>query len=277
LAKRQLQHFLMLRKILTSLGGGAGAAPARPSASPIEEVLLRQIVEARAQDPTIGARVASKEILRRLGNMLATETGVHAESLFCALGALAGYACQTAVRTQATARGLPAAALLAAAQGEDGHTYYRSGSVDAMLAESQNAVWSLLMDGARQAGFETLPDVGELFHHVASSIGTPDFGKPRQRGPRAPRDLPYLYLRSQWPAFQPMVMKFCSAPDQWPLAYAYAIQEALQRYRQQFEPGAAAALAMECAIAMSRIDFSTHGQASTPLQSRSKAATLATP
>ena len=267
----------MLKKILTSLGGGAGAAPARPAASPIEEVLLRQIVEARAQDPLIGARIASKEILRRLGNMLATDTGVHAESLFCALGALAGYACQTAVRAQATARGVTPATLLPPSQEADGRTYYRSGSVDALLAETQSAVWCMLMDGARQAGFETLPDVGELFHHVAGSIGTPEFGKPRQRGPRAPRDLPFLYLRAQWPAFQPMVMKFCSAPDQWPVAYAYAIQEALQRYRQQFEPGAAAALAMECAIAMSRIDFATHGQASTPLQSRSKAATLATP
>ncbi|UGQ45916.1 hypothetical protein [Massilia endophytica] len=264
----------MLRKFLTSFTG-AGAAPPRARGNPIEDALLKQVVEARAQDPLIGARVAARELLRRLGNIFTQDQGVHAESLFCALGALGGYACQAAVRAQATARGVAPASLLTAERGADGHTYYSGNALHALLDGTPNGLWPLISESARTLRFELLPDIREIFRHVDSTVGTPAFGKPRSAGPRAPRDLPFLYLRTHWTAFHPTVMKFCSAPEQWPMVYGFAIREALERYRQQMEPGAAATLAMECADAMSRIDLATHGQPAEPVRRPARAATLA--
>jgi hypothetical protein len=61
-----------------------------------EVALLEVIANGKASDPLIGAKVAGKEVLHRLIRAMTNEKGVQVESLFTALGALAGFSCQMA-------------------------------------------------------------------------------------------------------------------------------------------------------------------------------------
>ena len=50
---------------------------------------FQAINEKRREDPLIGAKIGAKEIFHRIAQGMKDERGVHAESLLCALGALA--------------------------------------------------------------------------------------------------------------------------------------------------------------------------------------------
>ena len=110
----------MLKKLFGLLAGAkaglatpaVAARAASPSASASatrtpEDILLRSIAERAKIDPMIGAKLGGKEIFERLVRGMKTDRGVHTESLLCALGALAGYACQASLRANALAKGLP--------------------------------------------------------------------------------------------------------------------------------------------------------------------------
>src|SRR5690349_7973973 len=82
---------------------------ARPGAGarrPQDATFLATLDKLKQADPLIGAKMGGKEVLSRLLAGMKTDKGVHAESLFCALGALAGYACQAQLRAQAMALGM---------------------------------------------------------------------------------------------------------------------------------------------------------------------------
>src|SRR6185295_15477798 len=128
------------------LAGGSVSA----TADAVDDSLLEAIRAKRGTDPLIGAKVAGREILGRLIIAMKNEKGVHSESLCCALGALAGYACQASLRAQSL----------------------ESGSLIKLLAEDPHSVWSLAAGAAQQAGATELPDLASIFKHVAATIGT---------------------------------------------------------------------------------------------------------
>ena len=62
--------------------------------NPILVALRRQIQAQEKENPHIAAQIASRIILDKLLALLKDDSGVHVESAFAMLGALAGYACQ---------------------------------------------------------------------------------------------------------------------------------------------------------------------------------------
>ena len=174
----------MMKKLLALVGGSATAhANSQPTGNPAEEALLRQIAGRSKTDPLIGAKIGSKEVTQRLLGGMKTDRGVHIESLLCALGALAGYSCQAALRAQALARGLPEVALLTSVQTKDGKTYFFGDHLNKPLAESQYSVWGISAGGAQQAGCKKLPDIAEIFKYTSTVVGTDAFGKLRIPSP----------------------------------------------------------------------------------------------
>jgi hypothetical protein len=221
-----------------------------------EEALLRQIAEHSKTEPLFGAKVAGHEVTLRLLNSMKSERGVHFESLFCALGSLAGYSCQASVRSQAIARGLPEAALLITAHTTDGRNYFFGDNLNKPLAESQNSVWSLASGAAQSAGCVVTLDLGDIFRHNAEVLGTPSFGSPRIPERHKPQELPLNYLRALWPALKPMIMKFCPNPEHWPILFGLSIQEVIAMAKRTLDPCVALLIVMECAIPMSKVDLS---------------------
>lgn len=226
-----------------------------PAVSPATAALMRLIEERSAEDPLIGAKLGAKEVLERLLRVMATGQGVHIESLLCALGALAGYACQANLRGQALALGVAETAALTTVELADGQRFYFGDPLNQLLFESPQSVWGLAAGMAQHLGTEPSLDVPAIFEHVAGTLGEPDFGCPRVPAGHQPGDLPAHYLRALWPTLLPTLKRFCARPNDWHLLYGLAIQQAMELGREALDPELALALVMESAIPMSHVDF----------------------
>ena len=234
--------------------------PKKPATKdPALEAMVRAIQQQKQADPFIGAKIAGKEILGRLMNAFKDERGVHSESLCCALGALAGYACQASVRAQSIAKGLDPDAGFSIATAKDGRKYFFGDPLNKLVAEDKYSVWSMAAGAAQAAGATQMPDLEGIFKHVAATVGGEGFGQPRYTDKNTAGDLPINYLTSIWPAFLPMVKKLTGDPALWPMAYAFAIQEAITLMKGVVPPARALGIVMESAIPMSKVDLAAAG------------------
>ncbi|OOG47647.1 hypothetical protein B0B52_00965 [Polaromonas sp. A23] len=184
-----------------------------------------------------------------------SEKGVHIESLLCALGALAGYACQANLRAQAQLKGLPETAAFQIVNTTNGKQYFFGDPLNNAVAGSQYSVWGLAGGAAQHAGAKEFPDINELFSHAASTVGGDQFGIPRIPENHKAGDTPINYLKALWPAMLPTVKLFCPTPVDWPILYSLAIQEAIDTAKNVIDPALAFKIVMESAIPMSKVDL----------------------
>ncbi|WFP49428.1 hypothetical protein PL263_15165 [Methylomonas sp. EFPC3] len=222
---------------------------------PAFESLLAAIRERSQEDPLAGAKIAAQEVFHRLTAAMQNDKGVHAESLLCALGALAGYACQASVRQRNLAEGLAAEAGFVVIEGTDGNRYFYGDALNSPLAESQYSVWGLAAAAAQKSGCQALLDVGELFRHSANTLGSAEFGVLRLPLRQSPADKPLNYLKALWPNLLPTVQLLCPAAAHWPILFGLAIQDAIHGGKTVIDPCIALKIVMESAITMSKVDL----------------------
>lgn len=259
----------MIGKLFARFRSGSpqAAAPVAPKAAdPAEEALLRVIAKESGADPLIGAKVAAKAVTRRLMDAMKTGQGIHVESLLCALGGLAGYACQAATRAAAVSQGLDGATALVRVETADGGILFFGDELNRLLVHARYSVWGVAAGGAQPAGCNDLPDMDEIFEYVAGAVGTPAFGIPRVPEQHRPHDTPVHYVTRWWPELQPILARYCADPGHWPVAVSLSVQEVIVAGKPVLEPGLALRLAMEAAVSMSKIDLAatmplTAGQA----------------
>jgi hypothetical protein len=200
-------------------------------------------------DPLMPAKIAAREVTKRLRQQLEIDGAVHVESLICALGSLAGYACQVAVSSRAT-RGASKHVLTAHTQHAGGH--FLGDALYKVLAESRHSVWKIAANGAELAGCKTPPDLAEILSHTSVVLGTESFGVPRMPKQHRAGDLPMNYVRKYWTELKAVIERACPSPEQWPIVFALAIRDSLIAHKDTFDPGVALRLAMESASAMTK-------------------------
>ncbi|MDL2321992.1 hypothetical protein LJC47_06595 [Desulfosarcina sp. OttesenSCG-928-B08] len=226
------------------------------SLDPRAQALFNAIRERSAQDPLVGAKIGGKEILQRLLDAMKNERGVHAESLMCVLGALAGYACQACLRAQAVTEKMHADAAFHVMETDDGGRYFFGDPLNNLLISAKYSVWGLAGAAAQQAGVKDLLDLNDIFAHTASALGTPLFGVPRVPENHRAGDLPINYLKALWPQVFPTIQQFCPNPAHWPILLGLAIQEAINMSISVLSPDLSLKMVMESAIPMSKVDLS---------------------
>lgn len=209
------------------------------------ESLHRQAIERTRLDPLQGAKAGSRELVRIVAEQLQSRGDTRPESLLCALGALAGFACQVSARTNAFAHGMPQRDYLA----ED---------LSLLLFGMEYSVWGLVAGAARHNGCMNFPEPAEIWAHVGKTLGTPEFGVPRVPGQHAARQLPADYLRLFWPMLKPVIARYCNNPAHWPIMCALALQQAIEKGQGRIDAEMAMRMALESALPMARIhaDFS---------------------
>lgn len=192
-------------------------------------------------------------VLYRLWATLQDRRGIHAESLLTCLGALAGYSCQACVRQTAALPGVDLAKYaLATLEARDGTRYVSGDALSVPLSESPLSICALVSLTLRKLG-EPPPDLEDIFDHVAQTVGTRAFGVPRVPGRHRPRRPAIVYLRQVWPQILPIAQRFCRKPMQMPLLFGIALQRAIEVTRELLSPALAASIALECAVAMSKV------------------------
>ena len=251
--------FDLLFKKATTPKAAAVAVPNRaPEELTPEQRAARQadLERQKKNDPLIGPKMGAKQVNNSLIRGMRNTKGVHIESYLTALGALAGYSCQMSVREALQRSNLPPEEnhVLVVANGADGKKYFFGDALNKPLAEDPYSVWGLAAGAAQKMGAK-LPDIGEIFSHVAATVGRRDFGVPRLPEDRQPDKRPVEYVKAVWPTLLPVVKSFCDDPAEWPMLFAIAVQETIFMAKDVIEPGLAVTVVMESAVPMSKIDL----------------------
>jgi hypothetical protein len=216
---------------------------------------MRETDDHAGRDPVDMVRLGAKKIYLDLCNKVKSDGQVHFGSLFCSIGSLAGYACQSGLRELAIAKGLPPAEPFQVVETKDGTRYFFGDHINYALVESQYSVWNLAAGAAQNAGCQDFPDLAEIFKHTSSAIGTDRFGIPRFPAGYDARDTPESYLKSFWPQLVPTVRQYSPDPELWRVLFGLVVQEAIAATASLVQPYVILKIVMEAAIPMSKIDL----------------------
>jgi hypothetical protein len=216
---------------------------------PALESLLAAIAERRAQDPLVGARLGAAEVRRRLLDAMASERGVHVESLLAVSGALAGQACQASLRAQARAAGKAETDGLHQLTTEDGGAFLVGEPLAQALFGGRYSPWSLAAGAAEQAGCRALPDPAELHRHGMETLGHDSFGVPRVPSSHLPMPESLELLPAIWPAVMPLVQRLCPDPSEWPILFGLLAQQIITMAKEVLDPCLALRIVMDTAVA----------------------------
>jgi hypothetical protein len=185
------------------------------------------------------------------------------------VGALAGFAAQNAALRSIGRPPVPQGAIVMVEAGSE--KYYFGDRINGYLLRQpggdKHPLWSYIAAAALQAGLPQakLPDVGEMFEHVAKTIGTPAFGIPRaltqQPAPITPRKALELF----WPSVKALLSNTAGpgpegtsvAQEHWWLVVALVARQFIIMAKDTLNPGISLSLIMESAIAMSKVDPQT--------------------
>jgi len=218
-----------------------------------EEELLKTINEKRKEDPLIGAKIGSKELIERIISALKKRNGVHTESLLCILGALGGYACHIAIREVCVDSGkLPENQAFTIVGGADGNKYYFGDYVNQPLVQDKFSFWALVAGEAKHHG-AVLPDINLTFAAVAKTVGSDKFGIPNVPEHHKAGSLPIQYLKALWGQVSRFLDKFCESPVEKPILIGMAAQKAIEMSKDVIPPEIAVQLLMESAVPMSKV------------------------
>jgi hypothetical protein len=224
------------------LGKQKPPSPAAPAA-----------VVAPSEDEIARARTAGSSALAMVMQALKDDRGIHLESLFCALGAMAGCACQASVRAESIAVGEPADSRFEVATTADGRRFLFGDALNQPLAENRLSLWSLVAGAAAHDGARQLPDLVEVFKHNAAALGTQGFGIPRLPPEHPLQSTPIAYARKLWPEMSALLARELPQPRLWPVALGLAIQELMAKTRGNLPPDIIARIVIESAIPVSKV------------------------
>lgn len=236
----------------------AVGAARSPIAGALEEKLLQQIQEKSSSDPLIGAKVVSRELVRLVMMTMKDGRGVHIESLLCAMGAMAGYACQAGIRAQAVAAGKPPNVYFQIVEMKSGLHFYFGDTLNGPLAQDRLSIWSLAAGVVSQQGVKALPKLQDMFSRVAKQVGEESFGRVDFPEGHNASDLPINYVKHLYPKFAPLVERLTGNPKHWSVAWGLAIQEVLKQSKGALDPALALNIVMQSAIPMSKVELSEY-------------------
>ncbi len=220
-----------------------------PSPDPLDEAIAAR----RAQDPLVGARIGAEEISRRLLKAMASDRGVHVESLLAVCGALAGQACQAGVRARSRAAGLAELSGLHVVGTADGGSCLVGEGLVQALFNDPYSTWGLAAGAAQQAGCTALPDPTALWRHGMEQLGQGDFGVPQVPDAHQPSPESLQSLPTLWPALLPLAQRFCPDAAEWPILYGLVAQKAITMGREVIDPCLALRIVMDTAIASAMV------------------------
>jgi hypothetical protein len=248
---------------------------AAPAADGIElSFAAEQSVETRAvasdeSDPLTGELVDWLQFELRRGR------DVQQEAVLCALGALAGYAAQQAIREALVKTGkLTLDQAFAVIETRSGEVFFFGELLNTVIVAKDVArnssgnsngngaaanggpghasIWKIVSDGGRDAGAINLPDVTDIIKNCAATVGRDEFGIPRVADAHMPNILPREAVSRFWPAARRKLAG--KDPMSWPLHLALAARSLIISLKHAVRPDIAVQIVMEAAVPMSKID-----------------------
>ena len=217
--------------------------------------------------------LAIGNLRNNLLHRLATQRGVHIESMLTAVGALAGFAAQNAALVSvdeiARRHGKVASGSLAIVRPKSGGVFIMGELPNTYLYEDEGdfPLWTFL---ARASGLRPaqLPVQRELARQVAETIGEPSFGLLHCPDDHRPSHQPIEFLKLLWswtedllrmppPSGMPPDAEPPLKEVWWPVIIATVAGQLIEMSKAMLDPALGCALAMEAAIITSKVDPKT--------------------
>jgi len=222
-------------------------------------------------DPLRGpaAGLAMGALNALIAKTLAKDGRLQLETLFSALGALAGFAAQHAVRQECVVDGgMAEDEAFLIVQSKSGERFYFGDRINRQLAPEHPqamTLFSIVGGEAMRLGAkkEELPDVLGIFERVAKSLDSPDFGVPDMPAGHKPYLSPKKSVAVFWNAVvtaftrepvKPVPGFALVEPKLWPLALATMAAGYMGQFQKHLSPALAARAFMEAAVPMSKVD-----------------------
>ncbi len=201
-------------------------------------------------NPTVYKKCADELFARLMLGLKSPDGSLHPQSFLCALGSLAGYACQQDVINEyVRGKGLAPENVFDIIPSKSGEKFFFSELVDNKLAGDDHSVWTYVSAVLVKAN-SAAPDVKEIFEHSIKSCGSEDFG--RVRGCETGEDI-RGYVSLMWkPAEQ--IISECPQGTMY-AAVAMAAQKAMNAFRSVLPLTEQARIIMESAAAAARLSL----------------------
>jgi hypothetical protein len=244
------------------------AAPPRPPAP--QQAKAPAVTPWQEQPEASACDAAVRNLLNALPARLTLDGRVHSETCLAAIGAIAGFSAQCALFEHLQDSG-DAALLkhLRMATANTGSEYFFGEPLNHMLvpasdAESNGRLWSLAVAGAINAGLwpSDLPDLGEMFSHVATTLASEAEGWPSVARTHQPHMNGKETLEIVWPVAMdcfngraPNAPRNQPVPTRhWPAVTGHVAGALIQRTASHVHPRTALILVIESAIYASKIN-----------------------
>lgn len=197
-----------------------------------------------------------------MARQIKTAGHIHSETILTEIGALAGFAAQMSIRKAIIeAQRLAPDTVLTEVVTRSGERYYFSDLLNWILFENTSqppySIWTYVSAAVPDALRAQLPDVLDIVSYAARTIGTPQYGVPRLPAAHRPHKLPFPALVEHWRVVRGELVASNRDPADWPFDLAVAAQWQMQTSRDLVALPLAAAIVMEAAIPMSKIDPDT--------------------
>ena len=198
---------------------------------------------------------------------------IQQEAVLCALGALAGYAAQQAIREALVKTGkLTLDQAFAVIETRSGEVFFFGELLNAVIVAKDDArslrssnggtgaaggsghasIWKIVSEGGHDAGAINLPDVADIIKNCAATVGRDEFGIPRVADAHMPNILPREAVSRFWPEARRKLAG--KDPMSWPLHLATAARSLIVSLKHAVRPDIAVQIVMEAAVPMSKID-----------------------
>ncbi len=199
-------------------------------------------------------RTGADAVLNRLINaMRGASNEIHPQSLVCAVGSLAGYACQKDVRVMFMKKnGLSEDQIFTVMTDKTGRKIFFGDLLNEPLVNEKYSVWAMIGGAVKQRG-ASLPDVNDIFRYISYVAGGEQFGRPRAcEVGESMTD----YLKELWLPLAELAGQYAE-DGELHILYGIALQRAVYTAGGSMSVTEAARIAMESAVSMSKVDYNS--------------------
>ncbi|HEY2071691.1 MAG TPA: hypothetical protein VGG48_19180 [Rhizomicrobium sp.] len=203
-----------------------------------------------------GEPAAATEIFKRLLTAYDDKGTTDVAGLLCAAGALGGFASQQAVwKACIEPDKRNPGDFLVRATTKSGETLYFGEPINLFLQATSSGVYSFYSFVAGAVPDQSkLPDLIEIFRHVAATAGKPEFWTIRVQGPLGGFPKPKALLDTHWPWVQEVLIRHGNPATEWPVILGFVAHRAIKGGANATTAPLFARVVMETAILASKID-----------------------
>jgi hypothetical protein len=218
------------------------------------QAVLNHLRNIEAEEPFARPQFVGKILFDMVCNMVAEEGRVRVEDVFAILASVGGFSCVfSALYGNHTTR--IGETDIVAVTDVNGRLYYFGDLPNQYLLEDRYSLLSLVLGAAQGCGGNISMDmVYQTMKHVADTAGKEEFGKPVLPPDHLPVDLPFNFVRHIWPHISEALNLYEVPLEKQPAAIGFALQRAIEAFKDIIAPTLAAQLVIECSVPMAKIN-----------------------